>query len=320
MKFKNHLLALCMAGLFLVPAVQNSNAQTAEVSTQEGIAKTAEVSVSGGAVKTDENSISKNPIELTEKKDMTFLNGKSGVVTPGRLSEETFKNVINSALKCKIEKFTFNDTISGCLSMLKSDRVDFMMTTDVAAIYIAQRNPDMKVVIYPGQIDVVMVLRNSDSALKDSINAAIKQLKANGTLAELEKKWIKELPVGQEPSMSKIEKVSDTAETIFVGVSGTMPPLDYIASNGKPAGYNIAMLTEISKVTGKNIEVISIDSQSEFTALAAKKIDVFFWGCKPVNKSIAEDLKKTSDQQNYDRNFTMTDPYYSVKEGFLLKK
>lgn len=296
MKFKNYLLALCLSVVLLMPGNQNAAGQTAEVST------------------------SKAAVEYVEKEDFSFLNGKIGTVIFDRWGEENLKTLTNASCGCKIEKFVNNDSLTNCLAMIKSGRADFLMTTDITANYVAQRNPDIKALIFPGELGIVMTLRNSDTALRDSLNATIKQLKDKGTLAGLEKKWIKELPVGQEPTMTKIEKISDTAETIFVGVSGDMPPLDYIAADGKPAGYNIALLAEISKMTGKNIEVVSLDSQARFAALESKKIDVFFWIVMPTDKFTQEKMKENVDEQAFNKKFIVTDPHCLVKTGFVLKK
>ncbi|MEZ7890314.1 MAG: transporter substrate-binding domain-containing protein [Candidatus Wallbacteria bacterium] len=298
MSIKNCLLAFCIAGLFLAPSAPNVNAQTKEVSTSSNIIH----------------------IEKDNPEDYAFLNDKIGTVISDRWSEETLTATTNAACGCKVKNFINSNSMMDCLALLKSGRADFMLTTDITSIYAAQRNPELKAVITPGPLGIVMTLRNSDTALRDSINAAIKQLKDNGTLAELEKKWINELPIGQEPSMTKIEKVSDTAETIFAGISGDMPPLDYVAADGKPAGYNIALLSEISKKIGKNIEVVSLDSQARFAALESKKIDVFFWMVMVSDKSTQEKMKENIDEQAFIKKFIVTDPHCSVKTGFLLKK
>jgi len=295
MSFKKNLLALCLTGLFLIPALQPSYAQTAEVSTS-GTAAIEFVSNPG-----------------------PFLDGKIGTVPYDRWSEEHLTYLTNMSCNCKVKKYIYNNSVADCLAMIKSGRADFLLTTDVTAAYMAQRNHDLKAVVDPGPLGVVMILRSSDAALKDSFDTAIKKLKENGKLGELENKWIKDLPVGKEPSMNKIEKVSG-AETVYVGVSGDMPPLDYVAADGKPAGFNIALLTEISKLIGKNIEIISLDSQARFTALDAKKVDVFFWVVIPYDKVVQDKLKDDPSEQAFFKKYSYTEPHCVVKTGFVFKK
>ena len=203
--------------------------------------------------------------------------------------------------------------------MLKSGRVDFVLTPNISADYITQRNPDLKSVIFPIENNLVMMLRNSDVKLRDLFDSAIGKLKASGKLNELYKKWITELPAGQEPAMPKVEKTS-YPETIYVGVSGDLPPLDYVAADGKPAGYNIALLAEISKTIGKNIEIISVDSQARLTALQSKKIDVFFWTVRPNSKLQENFNKKMAGAGQVTQKYIITKPYCVVKAAVLLKK
>ena len=252
------------------------------------------------------------------KTDYSFLNGKTGTTNASVFSEEKLTAAINHKLGSRITKFIYTDTMNSCLSMLKSDRADFMLTSDVSAAYIIQRNPELKSVILTDNNGLAMILRVSDIALRDKLNSAIKKLKASGELAGLYKKWISDLPVGREPIMPRIEKTS-YPETIYAGVSGDMPPLDYVAADGRPAGYNVALLTEISKIIGKNIEVISIDAPARFAALQSKKIDVFFWQRVP-DKAEKDKLKNDAGVQAFYKKIAVTEPYCVVKTVFLLKK
>ena len=69
----------------------------------------------------------------------------------------------------------------------------------------------------------------------------------------------------------------DGADTIKVGVTGDLPPFDYMTEAGEPEGFNKVILAEIGKRIGKNIELVSIDSGSRAIALSSGQIDVVFW-------------------------------------------
>ena len=66
---------------------------------------------------------------------------------------------------------------------------------------------------------------------------------------------------------AEIEKI-DNAETIRVGVTGDLPPIDYVDEAGIPAGFNTAVLAEISRRIVKNIELVSIESGARSIALS----------------------------------------------------
>ncbi|MBQ5660201.1 MAG: transporter substrate-binding domain-containing protein [Lachnospiraceae bacterium] len=55
------------------------------------------------------------------------------------------------------------------------------------------------------------------------------------------------------------------ARTIKIGVTGDLPPMDFVAANGKAAGFNIALLTEIANRAQVNKTLadrqINVDSE-----------------------------------------------------------
>ena len=75
-------------------------------------------------------------------------------------------------------------------------------------------------------------------------------MKQDGTLDALTKKYIIDLKADEEPEAIEMPKV-EGAETLKVAVTGDLPPLDLIT----------AVLAEISKRIGKNIELVSVDSE-----------------------------------------------------------
>ena len=71
--------------------------------------------------------------------------------------------------------------------------------------------------------------------------------------------------------------VIEGAETVKVAVTGALPPMDYVAPDGTPAGFNTALLAEISNRIGKNIELVVVDSVGRAAALASGTVDAVFW-------------------------------------------
>jgi len=254
----------------------------------------------------------------TVKADFSFLNDKTGTGPFSQWSEESLMVMLNNYLGTRIKKIIYDDSMAGSLAMLKSGRADFMLASDVSANYVIQRNPELKSRVFSDNQGLAMILRKSDGKLRDSINDAINKLKASGKLAGLYKKWITELPVGQDPAMPEI-KATAYPETVYVGVSGDVPPLDYVAADGKPSGYNVALLAEISKLIGKNIEIVPLTSMARFAALKSKRIDVFFWLVGP-SKTASEGGIKSFKEQLLTRDLIITEQYCAIKMVFLLKK
>ena len=120
--------------------------------------------------------------------------------------------------------------------------------------------------------DFSFMMQEKDAALRDEIDQAIAAMQEEGVLAALNA-GLKE---GDEPEAVEMP-VIEGAETIKVAVTGDLPPFDYTDAAGKPAGYNTAILAEISKRINKNIELVSIDSASRAIALTSGSVDVVFW-------------------------------------------
>ncbi|HNY10262.1 MAG TPA: transporter substrate-binding domain-containing protein [Candidatus Wallbacteria bacterium] len=262
----------------------------------------------------------KEAVEKAEKHSEPELKGKILVTDFSRVSEDNAKVMAKKYFNCDVEKVLYVESIGGCLAMIKSGRADFMFTSDIVANYIIKRNPELKPNILNKNLCIVMGLRNSDVKLRDSLNSAIVKIKESGKYDQLYKTWIKDLPVDSEPSLTTIEKNADS-ETVYVGVTGDMPPLDYIAADGKPAGFSVAFLAEVSRLIGKNIEIVTVESQARYAALEAKKIDVFFWMFMPENKAAqARFDAENTEEVAFMKKFITTDSYCVFKPAFLLKK
>ena len=69
-----------------------------------------------------------------------------------------------------------------------------------------------------------------------------------------------------------------------VAVTGDLPPIDLVLADGKPAGFNTAVLSEVGKRLQRNIEIVQVDSGARAAALSGKTVDVIFWAVIPEDK------------------------------------
>ena len=111
------------------------------------------------------------------------------------------------------------------------------------------------------------------------------------------------------------------AETIKVAVTGDLPPIDFIASDGTPTGYNTAILSEIGKRLKKNIRLISVDAGGRSAALASERADVIFWyrnteGLKTPPKYSNKNLKGV--MKDSFSGVILSDPYYEWDTDLII--
>ena len=201
-------------------------------------------------------------------------------------------------------KINFYDNFNSMQMALKSKQIDKMQTYQSVAKYLTGNNSDFA--IDDSQRTVTLVdnfccaMRAKDVELKNSFDAAINSMKKDGTLATLTETFIDKPTL--KPTAVSMPKFDD-ADTIRVGITGDLPPLDLILADGTPAGFNTAVLAEISNRIGENIELVQIDSAARAVALTSGKVDVIFWVVVPEDQNRPKDFDTPE-------GVAVTDSYY----------
>ena len=142
--------------------------------------------------------------------------------------------------------------------------------------------------------DFAFLMMESNAALRDEFNAAIADMKADGMLERLVKEQIDDAIDGGEIAPIEMPKI-DGADTVKVAVTGALPPMDYVAADGTPAGFNTAVLAEIGNRIGKNIELVVVDSLGRAAALASGTVDAVFW---TRTSSAAQEVSAMTEEED----------------------
>ena len=119
------------------------------------------------------------------------------------------------------------------------------------------------------------MMKEENTALRDAFDAQITAMKEDGTLQKLIDEYIIKASDGGEPVAIAFEKFD--GDPIRIAVTGSLPPMDYVAADGTFAGFNTAVLSEIGKRLQKNIELVQVDSVGRALALSEGTVDVVFW-------------------------------------------
>ena len=157
-----------------------------------------------------------------------------------------------------------------------------------------------------------MMTMDTNKEVYDILNNAIVEMKADGTLDSLIENELKAY-IESDP-LAKALPHFDGARTIKIGVTGDLPPMDFVAANGKAAGFNIALLTEIANRAQVNFELVQIETVARAMALSSGKVDAVFWTrsvtCKEFNKTFAENIEGT----------LVTESYFVEQQAFVIPK
>ena len=201
----------------------------------------------------------------------------------------------NSGVKGTKHLPKFYDSLKLMQLGVESGEVQAISTYKSVADYLVANNDKFEITPYEALNKLsdyfCFAVRKDDTALKADLDKTIDAMKSDGTLDKLINDYVTNVDKGKEPPKVEIPKI-EGADTIKVGVTGDLPPLDLILPDNSPAGFNTAMLAEISKRLNKNVEIVQIETGSRAAALDAKLIDVVFWVILPVGKELPADIDK----------------------------
>lgn len=238
---------------------------------------------------------------------------KLGMITRLNVSEENFGELmkkIEETLDVKIasHKPVFFDNLNAMQMALQSKQIDEISTYRSVARYMIAKEPRFEV-LKDHSLEFIdsfcFALREDETELRDSLNEVIKEMQEDDTLSRLTKEYITDINAETAPPAVDLP-VFPNAGTIKVAVTGDLPPFDFISADGKPAGFNTAVLAEIGTRLLKNIELVNIESGARASALSSKQVDVVFWAIVPVSEIIPSDSDKPE-------GVILSDPYFKDK-------
>ena len=243
---------------------------------------------------------------------------KDDVVKFGVLEiESSGANKAHDSAHSELEspEYTYYKNLSTALMDLNSGKITVLCLEEASAAYVVARNDKLAIADTGDEafnVDFSMMTMENNKEVYDILNNAIKEMKADGTLATLIENELKAY-INSDPETKELPKF-DGAKTIKVGVTGDVPPMDFVASNGKAAGFNIALLAEIANRAQVNIELVQVDTDARAMALSSGNVDAVFWTksvtCSKCNESWGESIDDT----------LVTESYFTDKSAFVVLK
>lgn len=221
-------------------------------------------------------------------------------------SSETIRNSF-AADHSNEDSYVYYDTLASLQLALDSGKVREIDVPQIVGEYMLAASPRYEISCTMTNlnvnIDFVFGFFDSEkgSELQKKFDEALAALRANGKLDELLKTYTGNFDA-QKLQSAELENF-DGAETLKIAVTGDMPPIDFVAADGKPAGFNVAILSEIAKILKVNLEFINVDTGAKTVALTSGRADVVFW-YKKVNVSHVL-------QYDIPANVLISSPYYS---------
>lgn len=210
--------------------------------------------------------------------------------------------------------FKFYDTLQAMQLALNAGEIEEAALPEVVAEYIMNVTGQYKVSSIaktkPAYLAFGFRMDDNGKALAEKFNDAILSMKEDGTLSVLQGIYIYDAGIG-DPETITFRKFDNVDKKITIAVTGDLPPIDYVAADGTAAGFNTAVIAEIGKRLGVNVELIYIMSGARASTIMSGRADAVFWiqGFR--------DVKKHSDIPEM---ILLSEPYYEWNEFLFISR
>ncbi len=151
--------------------------------------------------------------------------------------------------------------------------------------------------------EYAICVSKENTELKDKINAALAELKADGTLDKIVSNYIGDETKGKSPYVSP-EDVSRENGTLVMATNAAFEPYEYI-ENGEIVGIDVDMAQAVCDKLGMELQIDDINFDAIISAVQSGKADVGVAGM-----TVTEDRLKSID---------FTDSYATSTQVIIVK-
>ncbi len=217
-------------------------------------------------------------------------------------------------------EYKFYDSLSAMLLALEKGEIDSITVPRDVGLYMIENNSNLALKGFNYWQSMCLSTLSlgcleNNIELINKFNEAVSSMRKDGTLAILEKKYINNF-MADSTDPVKFDTFDDAA-AITVALTGDLPPIDYIAADGTPAGFNTAVLAELGRRLHINIKTMHVDSGARVAALTSGRADAVFWFRGNV---MQESMRSKILVEDFKENVVLSVPYYSWNEQYIITK
>ena len=182
-------------------------------------------------------------------------------------------SVYNQRVQEKLDNTSedFYPSLAECVAAVEAGKADAAVQLSYCCQLAVNRRPGTAALL-PEPIAEVSegFFFPKGSDLKDQFNDLIKKFSEDGTLAELEEKWV----AADESGKTLPEQDWDAPNgTLKFATSGVIEPFSYVGEGGEAKGYDVELALLIAKELGYHLEITTIPMDSIFAAVDSGKAD-----------------------------------------------
>ncbi len=221
---------------------------------------------------------------------------KVGVMT-GSTNEKLVRENFQSA---DLQSY---DSTMDAVAALKSGHVDVVVTTYPTSLNVVKHNSDLKLLPDVLELqDTAIAVKKENTQLLDQLNAVITELNSDGTLEDMQKRWLKsDLSPYEQVELN----VSQSGEPIRVAVDATREPFCFKDADGEVSGLDGELARRIALKLNRPVQFLDMKFAALIPALQSGKADVII------------SMMNATDERRQSVNFTA--PYYKQKTVMLVR-
>lgn len=209
-------------------------------------------------------------------------------------------------VRLKLPKATLKsfDDIMDAVAALKSDQIEVVATAYANAINMCKHNPELKRL--PQTLEyanTAIAIKKGNSILLSQINSILVELRTNGTLADMRRRWFKDDFLPYET----VNLVLPANGSPFkVGVSATREPFCFRDEKREVSGHDGELARRIAVKLGRPIEFVDMKFSALIPALQSGKIDAIISG-----------MSSTSERK---KSVDFSESYFDNPDVLVVKK
>ena len=197
----------------------------------------------------------------------------------------------------------YNKGVDAVMS-LKQGKIDCVIIDHEPAKVFVSENDDLKILDEPfAEEEYAICVDKSNSELKDKINQALTDLKADGTLDEIIGHWI-----GDSADQKSYESAADADHsngTLVMATNAEFPPYESLDGENV-VGIDADIARAIADKLGMDLRIDNMEFDSIIMAVTSGKADIGVAGM-----TVTEDRLENVD---------FTDTYAKAKQVIIVKK
>lgn len=182
----------------------------------------------------------------------------------------------------------YSDISAGVEDVRKGRVAGFITDLSAVRVFAAiPENQDLICVEIPGEIFTApMGAISRDQSIIDRFNVFLLGLKSDGTLANIQKRWLDTVPDLDSP-MPDISLTGENGTLRVATCSGSMP-FAYMGANNELKGYSIELVKRFAAYEGVNIEFADMEFSGMIPYIVSGKADIAI-----ADISITEERKQS---------------------------